>query len=129
MQLRRELLGTLNGAPAILRQRLKARGLLLSEHEGSWRLFQLCLAGTDLCLLNSHLRVYILHARLGLPHRCPGLTNGDREVGRVDHHQEITLANVAVVDNRQLDDPPRDLRSHCDDISTHGGVASPWRPM
>ena len=128
MQLRRELLGILNGAPAVLRQRLEARGLLLCEHERCLRLIQLCLAGTDLCLLNSHLRVDVLHARLGLLHRRLGLTDGDREVGRIDRHQEITLMNVAVVDNRQLDDAPRDLRSHRDDISAHGGVARPRRP-
>ena len=96
MQLRRELLGILNGAPAFLRQRLVARGLLLCEHERCLRLIQLCLAGADLCLLDSHLRVDVLHARLGLLHRRLGLTDGDLEVGRVDHHQQIALVNESL---------------------------------
>ena len=111
-----------------LRQSLVARRLLLREHQRGLRLIQLRLAGADLCVLNVDLRVDVLHARLRLLHRRLGLTDGDRVVGRVDHHQEITLTNVSVVDDRQLDDAPRNLRRHRDDIGAHGGVARPRRP-
>ena len=125
MQLGRVLLGILNSAPAVLRQLLVARSLLLREHQRGLRPIQLCLVGADLRLLNSDLRVDVLHARLRLLHRRLGLTDGDRVVGRVDHHQQIALANVSVVHDVQLDDAPRDLRRHRDDIGAHGGIARP----
>ena len=91
MQLRCELLGILNGAPAIFRQSLLARCLLLCEHVPCLRLMSLCLAGADPRLLDSHLRVDILDGRLRLLCRRLGLTDGDCEVGRVDLRQQITL--------------------------------------
>jgi hypothetical protein len=59
----------------------------------------LCLAGVDLSLLDSHLRVDVLHVRLRLLHRCPGLADRDPVVGRIDHQQQIAFANVFVVDH------------------------------
>jgi hypothetical protein len=82
----------------------------------------------DLCLLDGHLCVDVLHVRLRLLHRRLGLTDCDPVVGRVDLHQQITLVNVFVVDGGQLDDAPRDLRRHRDDIGAHGGVTRPRRP-
>ena len=128
MQLRCELLGILNRARTFLRQVLVARRLLLREYQRRLRLIHLRLAGVYLCVLNIDLRVDVLHARLRQLHRRLVLTDGDLVVGRVDHHQEITLTHVPVVDDRQLDDAPRDLRSHGDDIGAHGRVPCPRRP-
>ena len=125
MQLGRVLLIILNSAPAVLRELLVAPRLLLREHERSLRPIKLCLVCADLRVLNSDLRVDVLHARLRLLHCCLGLTDGDRIVGGVDHHQEITLADVSVINDMQLDNAPRDLGRHRDDIGAHGGIASP----
>ena len=91
LQLRRVLLGILNGTPAVLRQFSVAARLLLCEDERSLRSINLCLilclVGADLCLLNSDLRVDVLYACLALLHRGLGLTDGNRVIGRVDDHQ------------------------------------------
>ena len=64
LQLRRVLLGILNGTPAVLRQCPVAARLLLCEDERCLRPINLSLVGADLCLLDSDLRVDVLHARL-----------------------------------------------------------------
>ena len=125
MQLGRVLLIILNSAPAVLRQLLVAPSLLLREHERGLRPVKLCLACADLRLLNGDLRVDVLHARLRLLHCRLGLTDGDRIVGGVDHHQKIALVDVSVIDDMQFDNAPRDLGRHRDDIGAHGGIASP----
>ena len=86
--------------PALfLRQVLIARRLLLREYQRRLRLIHLRLVGVYLCVLDIDLRVDVLHARLRQLHRRLVLTDGDLVVGRVDHHQQITLANVSVVDD------------------------------
>jgi hypothetical protein len=57
-----------------------------------------------------------------------GFTDGDHKVGRIDPQQQIALVDELIVSDRQLDDAPRDLRRHRDDIGAHGGVARPRRP-
>ena len=125
LQLRRVLLGILNGAPAVLRPFPVAARLLLCEDERCLRAINLCLVGADLRLLDGDLRVDVLHARLGLLHRGLGLADGDRVIGRVDDHQQIALVHVLVVDDWQLDDAPGDLRRHRDDVGAHGAVTRP----
>jgi hypothetical protein len=125
MQLGGVLLIILNGAPAVLREFLVAPRLLLSEHERSLCPIKLCLVCADLRVLNSNLRVDVLHARLGLLQGCLGLTDGDGIVGGVDHHQEITLADVSVINDTQLHNAPRDLGRHRDYIGAHGGITGP----
>ena len=50
-------------APAVLRQLPVAARLLLCEDERCLRPINLSLVGADLCLLDSDLRVDVLHAR------------------------------------------------------------------
>ena len=125
MQLGRVLLFILNSAPAVFRKLLVAPRLLLCKHERSLCPIKLCLVCADLRVLNSNLRVDVLHARLGLLHCCLGLTDGDRIVGGVDHHQEVTLADVSVINDTQLHNAPRDLGRHRDYIGAHGGITGP----
>ena len=125
LQLRRVLLGILNGTPAVLRQLPVAVRLLLCEDERCLRPINLSLVGADLCLLDTDLRVDVLHARLALLHCGLGLTDGDRVIGRVDDHQQIALVHVLVVNDWQLDDASSNLRCHCDDVGANGAVARP----
>ena len=126
-QLRSKLLGVLNAARAGVRQVLITGGLLLCKHQRCVRQSQLRLAGLDLGLLNRHLRLDRLHARPRLLNRGLSLTDRDRVVCRVDHHKQIALVHILVVDDRQLDNTPRNLRRHRDDQGAHGSVARPWR--
>jgi hypothetical protein len=117
----------LNATKPIFRQGLIARRLLLCKHERRLRLTQLCLVGVDLGLLDSDLRVDVLDARLRLLHRRLRLADGDGVVGRVDRYQQVTLANVFVVSDMELDDAPRDFRRHGHYVGPHGCVARPRR--
>ena len=79
-------------------------------------------------MLDIDLRVDVLYARLRQLHRRLVLTDGDLIVGRVDHHQQIALANGFVIHDVKLDDATRDLRRHGDYVGAHGGVARPRCP-
>src|SRR5208337_5188766 len=88
---RSRLLLHLYGSCLFLCELPVSRRLLLRKGQSRLRLLRLGLARHDLRLLRRDLRLDVLHIGLSLTHCRFSLFQGDPEVGRVDHKQQIAL--------------------------------------